>query len=155
MTNPIPPGHEGLLPHLVIDGCAKAIDFYKAAFGAEEIRRSPSPDGQKLMHAEITIGGRPVYLADDFPEFCEGKKRSPGALGGTPITIHQYVEDCDAAISKAEKAGATVTMPAQDMFWGDRYGQVTDPFGHVWSFATHVKDVTPQEMQEAAKAAFS
>ena len=154
MTNPIPPGHEGIVPHLVVDGAAEAIDFYKKAFDAQEITRSPAPDGMKLMHAEIRVGGHPIYLCDDFPEFCEGKSRTPASLGATPVTIHQYVLDCDAAIVKAKEAGATVTMPAQDMFWGDRYGKVTDPFGHEWSFATHIKDLTPQEMQEAAKHAF-
>ena len=154
MTDPIPPGNEGLVPHLVVDGCAEAIDFYKKAFGAEEIRRSAAPDGKRLMHAEIKIGGHPVYLCDDFPEYCGGQSHHPRALGASPVTIHRYVASCDAAIAQAEQAGATVTMPAQDMFWGDRYGKVTDPFGHEWSFATHVKDVTPQEMEKAAAEAF-
>jgi PhnB protein len=126
----------GVVPHLVVSGGAAAIDFYKKAFGAEEIMRMPAEDGKRLMHAEIRIGPSTIYLADDFPEFCGGKSRSPASLGGTPVTIHQYVRDCDAAIKRAADAGATVTMPAQDMFWGDRYGQVKDPFGHQWSFAT-------------------
>jgi PhnB protein len=96
-----------------------------------------------------------VFLADDFPEYCGGKAQSPQALGGTPVTIHRYVEDCDAAIQRAERAGATVKMPAQDMFWGDRYGVVTDPFGHVWSFATHISDPTPDQIAQAAEAAFA
>ena len=114
-----------------------------------------SPDGKKLMHAAITIGGRPVFLADDFPEFCQGKSQSPKALGGTPVTIHRYVEDCDAAIERARAAGATVTMPAADMFWGDRYGVVTDPFGHAWAFATHVRDLTPQQIEGGMREAFA
>ena len=126
----------GVVPHLVVSNGAAAIDFYKKAFGAEEIMRMPAEDGKRLMHAEIKIGPSTVYLCDDFPEFCGGKPRNPSALGGTPVTIHQYVRDCDAAIKRVADAGGTVTMPAQGMFWGDRYGQVKDPFGHQWSFAT-------------------
>ncbi len=155
MANPIPPGHEGLIPHLVCDRCADAIEFYKQAFGATEEARMPSPDG-RIMHAQMRIGDQHLYLADDFPEYCaDAKPRSPKALGATPVTIHRYVKDCDAAIKRAEEAGATVTMPASDMFWGDRYGVVTDPFGHTWAFATHVKDVAPDEMEEAAQAMFA
>ncbi len=155
MTMPIPPGREGLIPHLVCDPCSDAIEFYKKAFGAEEICRMPAPDSAKIMHAAILIDGRPVFLVDDFPEFCGGKSQSPKALGGTPVTIHRYVEDCDAAMKRAEEAGATVQMPADDMFWGDRYGVVTDPFGHSWAFATHIRDLTPEEMSKAAEAAFA
>lgn len=155
MTTPIPPGHEGLIPHLVCSSAAEAIEFYKAAFGADEVYRMPAPDGQRLMHAEITIGGRPVYLVDDFPEFCDGKSGTPQALGGTPVTVHRYVEDCDAAIQQAVEAGATIKMPAQDMFWGDRYGMVTDPFGHNWSLATQLRDLTPEEIAEGMQAAFN
>lgn len=144
---------KGLVPHLVVDGAAKALEFYAKAFGAEETCRMPSPDG-RLMHAEMTIGDQTIFLCDDFPEYCGGKSRTPTALGGSTVTIHRYVKDCDAAIAKAEKAGASVLMPAEDMFWGDRYGSVTDPFGHTWSFATHIKDMTPDEMTEAGKAAF-
>lgn len=156
MTTPIPPGQEGLIPHLVCDPCADAIEFYKKAFGAEEVCRMPAPDGKKIMHAQMTFNGRPLFLADDFPEYCEsGKPRSPKALGASPVTIHQYVEDCDAVIKRAEEAGATVVMPATDMFWGDRYGSITDPFGHSWAFATHIADPTPEEMEEATKAMFA
>lgn len=130
----------GIVPHLVVDGAAKAMDFYKNAFGAEEIMRMPHEDNKRLMHAEMKIGASHFYLADDFPEYCPtGKSRHPKALGNTPVTIHQYVANCDAAIDRAAKAGATVSMPPQDMFWGDRYGTVTDPFGHSWSFATPLK----------------
>ena len=152
-TQPIPAGHENLIPHLVCDPCSEAIEFYKKAFGAEEIHRMPSPDGRKIMHAAIRIGKSVVFLVDDFPEFCAGKSSSPKALKGTPVSLHHYVQNCDAAIKRAQDAGATVDMPAQDMFWGDRYGVVTDPFGHKWAFATHIKDLTPQEMGEAMKAA--
>lgn len=155
MTNSVPPGREGLIPHLVCDPCADAIEFYKQAFGATEVGRMLMPDGTKIMHALILIDGRPVFLCDDFPEFCGGTSRSPQALGGTPVTIHRYVKDCDAVIQRAEKAGATVKMAAEDMFWGDRYGVVTDPFGHSWSFATHISDPTPEEMAKAAQAMFS
>ena len=153
-VQPIPAGHENLIPHLVCNPCAEAIEFYKKAFGAEEIHRMPAPDGHRIMHAAIHIGKSVVFLVDDFPEFCGGISQSPTALKGTPVTIHHYVEDCDAAIKRAQKAGATVSMPAADMFWGDRYGLVTDPYGHKWSFATHIKDLTPEQMQKAMKGAF-
>lgn len=155
MVDPIPEGFHTVTPHLVIDGAARAIDFYARAFGAEEVLRMPAPDGQRLMHAEIRIGDSRIMLADDFPEFCGGVSRHPGTLGGSPVTVHLYVKDVDATMARAEKAGATVTMPATDMFWGDRYGKVLDPFGHDWSIATHVADPTPEEMEAAAKAAFS
>lgn len=119
MTNtprPIPAGYEHLIPHLVCERCSEAIEFYKKALGAEEVRRSPGPDG-RLMHAEIRIGNSIVFLVDDFPEFCEGKSESALALKGTPVTIHRYVPDCDAAIKRATDAGATVLMPPMDMFW--------------------------------------
>ena len=155
MTKPIPPGREALIPHLVCSPCAEAIEFYKKAFGAEEVSRAPAPDGQRLMHAEITIGGRIVFLVDDFPEYCGGKSGTAQALGGSPVTIHRYVTDCDAAIKRAEQAGATVKMPPQDMFWGDRYGVVVDPFGHNWSLATHIRDLTPEEMMKGMQEAFA
>ena len=107
------------------------------------------------MHAAIRFGNCIVFLNDDFPEMCGGKSMSPKALKGTPVTIHHYVENCDAAIKRAEAAGATVVMPASDMFWGDRYGIIADPFGHQWSFATHIKDLTPEQMVEGMKEAFA
>ena len=155
MANPIPAGSEGMIPHLVCDRCADAIEFYKKAFGAEERSRMPAPDGKRVMHAEILIDGRPLFLADDFPEYCGGKATSPKALGATPVTIHRYVKDCDAAMKRAEDAGATIKMPAMDMFWGDRYGVVVDPFGHSWSFATHQRDLSPDEVAKGAAAAFA
>jgi uncharacterized glyoxalase superfamily protein PhnB len=154
-TQPIPPGHESLIPHLICDPCAEAIEFYKKAFGAEEIHRMPAPDGRRIMHAAIRIGTSYVFLVDDFPEYCGGKSQSPKGLNGTSVSMHRYVEDCDAAIKRAQDAGATVKMPAMDMFWGDRYGVVIDPFGHQWTFGTHIKDVTPDEMQAAMKQAFA
>jgi PhnB protein len=154
-TQPIPSGREGVIPHLVCDPCAEAIEFYKKAFGAEEISRAPAPDGRRLMHAEIRIGNSFIFLVDDFPEFCNGKAESPRALKGSPVTVHRYVADCDAAVKRAQDAGATVMMPPMDMFWGDRYGVVIDPFGHKWSFATHQKDLTPEEMMAGMKEAFA
>lgn len=154
-VQPIPAGHEGLIPHLVCDPCSEAIEFYKKAFGAEEIVRMPAPDGRRIIHAQLRIGKSFLFLVDDFPEFCGGKSGSPKALKGTPVSIHQYVANCDAAIKRAVDAGATVEMPAMDMFWGDRYGVVVDPFGHKWSLATHIKDLTPAEMQAGMKEAFA
>jgi uncharacterized glyoxalase superfamily protein PhnB len=152
--NPIPQGFEGTIPHLVVEGASGAIEFYKKAFGAEETFRSPAPDGKRLMHASVKIGENHIYLCDDFPEMSGGQKRNPKALGASPVTIHQYVEDCDSVIEKAEKAGAKVVMKPQDTFWGDRYGMIEDPFGHHWSFATHIKDVSAEEMTKAAAELF-
>jgi len=148
-------GKAGVIPHLVCEPCGEAIDFYVKAFGAVEQFRMATPDGGRIMHAAITIDGHAVFLASDFPEYCGGHSRSPKALGATPVTLHRFVADCDAAIRKAEKAGATVVMPATDMFWGDRYGMVTDPFGHSWSLATHQRDLTPAEIERGMKEAFA
>lgn len=154
-TSAIPQGMETAVPHLVVDGAQDAIEFYKKAFGAQELSRSPAPDGKRLMHAALLIGKSHVFLCDDFPEMSGGKKRDPKSLGNSPVTIHQYVEDCDATIASAEKAGAQVTMKPQDTFWGDRYGSIRDPFGHSWSFATHIRDVSPEEMTKAAQEMFA
>jgi uncharacterized glyoxalase superfamily protein PhnB len=134
-------------PHLVCEGAAAAIDFYKKAFGAEEVARLPGPDG-KLMHASIRIGDSAILLNDDFPEYGS---RGPKALKGSPVTIHLYVKDVDAVVARAVKAGAKVTMPVADQFWGDRYGMLEDPFGHRWSVATHVKDIDPKRYPELMK----
>ncbi len=152
---PIPPGLENLIPHLVCSPCSEAIEFYKKAFGAEEAHRMPAPDGHRIMHAAIRIGKSFVFLVDDFPEFCGGKSGTATALKGTPVTLHHYVENCDAAVKRAQEAGATVIMPPADMFWGDRYAVLTDPYGHKWSLATHIKEMTPAEMQAAMKTAFT
>lgn len=154
-VNPIPAGYAGVIPHLACDNANAAIEFYKKAFGAEEVCRMPAPDGSRLMHAEIRIGQAHVFLADDFPEYCNGEQGSPKALKGTTVTLHQFVADVDAAIQKAVDAGATLRMPAMDMFWGDRYGQVIDPFGHRWSLASRKQDMTPDEMRQASVAAFA
>ena len=141
-VKPVPDGMRTITPHLVCDGAAQAIDFYVKAFGAVELSRLPGPGG-KLMHAMVRIGDSMLMLVDEFPEM--GAK-GPKALDGSPVTIHLYVEDVDAAFARAVAAGATVRMPLADMFWGDRYGQVQDPFGHLWSMATHQRDMTPEQM---------
>ncbi|MDB5389752.1 MAG: Glyoxalase family protein [Planctomycetaceae bacterium] len=152
-THTIPCETDNLIPHLVCDRCSEAIEFYKKAFGAEEMHRLPAPDGQRVMHAALRIGNGFLFLADDFPEYCGGKSQSPTSLKGTPVTLHRYVNNCDEAIKRAQEAGATVIMPAMDMFWGDRYGVVVDPFGHKWSLATHLKDLTPEQMQAGMRDA--
>lgn len=154
-VNPIPECRKGVIPHLIIDGAAKAVEFYKKAFDAQEVEVIPAPDGKRVMHAELKIGGSVIYLNDDFPEYNEGKSCHPIALGASTVTLHRYVENIDAVMDHAIAAGATVKMPAMDMFWGDRYGILTDPFGHNWSLATHIADPTPEEMQAAAAAMFS
>lgn len=139
----IPDCMHTLTPHIVCEGASDAIAFYRKAFNAEELTRLPAPGG-KVMHAAIRIGDSVVMLMDDFPEWGS---LGPKALKGSPVTLHLYVQDVDAAIKQAVAAGAQVTMPAADMFWGDRYGQVVDPFGHRWSIATHKEDLTPEEIQ--------
>jgi uncharacterized glyoxalase superfamily protein PhnB len=150
-VKPIPDGHQTLTPHLVVKGGSEAIAFYKKAFGAQELGCSLGPDGKSVMHAGLKIGNSIVYLADEFPNMdC----RSPQALGGTTIVLHMYVDDVDAAFNQAVAAGAKVRMPVTDMFWGDRYGQLNDPFGHVWALATHREDLSREEIEKRAKAAF-
>jgi uncharacterized glyoxalase superfamily protein PhnB len=141
----VPDGMHTVTPHLICAGAADAIEFYKKAFNAVEISRMPGPGG-KLMNAMIRIGESAVLLVDDNPQWG---MLSPKALKGSPVAIHLYVEDADAFTARAVAAGAKVTMPAADMFWGDRYGQLEDPFGHRWSVATHIHDVSPAEMQAA------
>ncbi len=138
-----------ITPHLVCAGAADAIEFYKNAFGAEELMRIPGPDG-KLGHAMLRIGDSALMLADEFPQW---DSFGPRALKGSPVTLHLAVADVDQAFERAIAAGARVRMPLADMFWGDRYGIVEDPFGHRWSMATHIRDVSPEEMAaEMAKA---
>ena len=141
----IPEGMHSITPHLVCAGASKALDFYQKAFGATELARLPGPDG-RLMHAAMKIGDSTVMLADEMPEWGS---LGPKALKGSPVTIHLYVEDVDALVARAVKAGAKVTMPVEEQFWGDRYGKLEDPFGHHWSVATHVRDVTAEEMKKA------
>lgn len=150
--SPVPSGHRSVTPHLVISGAAEAISFYASAFGATEHYRMPHDDG-RLLHGEIQIGDSRLFVADEFPEF--GGAKSPKSLGDSPVTLHLYVENVDEAFQRAVDAGATAKMPPADMFWGDRYAQVIDPFGHIWSLATHIEDVSPEEMQARGKAAMS
>jgi PhnB protein len=149
MTNvkPIPEGMHAVTPHLVCAGAADAIEFYKKAFDAVDLGRLPGPQG-KLMHAAIRIGDSTVMLADEFPDWGS---MSPKSLKGSPVTIHLYVRDVDAFVARAVAAGARITMPLEDMFWGDRYCKLEDPFGHRWSVATHIRDVSPEEMQQAMR----
>ena len=146
-VNAIPEGMHTVTPHLVCEGATEAIDFYKKAFGAEELSRLPGEDG-RIMHAELRIGDSVVMLADAFPEW-----NSPGplALKGTTVSIHLYVPGVDAAFQRAVDAGAEVVMTVDDMFWGDRFGMLKDPFGHRWSIATRQRDVSADELQEAMR----
>jgi PhnB protein len=146
-VKPVPHGMHSVTPHLVCAGAADAIEFYKKAFGAVEEARLPGPGG-KLMHAMIRIGDSAVMLVDENPEWGA---LGPKSLKGSPVTIHLYVENTDVTVERAVKAGAKVTMPVADMFWGDRYGQLEDPFGHHWSVGTHIRDVSTEEMQRAMK----
>lgn len=143
-VKPIPDGMHSLTPHLVCDGAADAIEFYKRAFGAIELARLPGPNG-KLMHAMVRIGDSPLMLVDASPE-CGAL--GPQTLKGSPVILHLYVENVDAVVAQAVAAGAKVTMPVADMFWGDRYGALEDPFGHRWSVATHTRDLTPEEIKQ-------
>jgi PhnB protein len=149
-TNYVPEGYYTVTPYLTIRGAGEAIDWYKKAFGAEEVVRMPGPDG-KLMHAEIKIGNSMVMLGE---ENLEWGAKSPQALGGSPISIHLYVPDVDASFKRAVEAGGTAQQPPTDMFWGDRFGKLADPYGHQWSLATHKEEVAPDEMNRRMEAAF-
>ena len=150
-TQPIPEGYSTISPYLAVDDAAEAIAYYKKAFGAEETVRMDAPDG-RIGHAELKIGDSHVMLSDPFPQ---ASTTPPKELGGTSASIFMYVEDVDAVVQKAVDAGATVTMEVDDQFWGDRFGSITDPFGHSWSIATHVEDLTPEEIEERGKAAMA
>ena len=147
-VKPIPDGMRTVTPHLVCGGAAEAIEFYKKAFGAEEVMRLPGPNG-KLMHAQIRIGDSAIMLVDEMPEWGAV---GPKMLKGSPVTIHLFVDDADAFFKRAADAGATIKMPLADMFWGDRYGVLEDPFGHLWSVATHVQDLSPEDIMKALSA---
>ena len=146
-VKPIPDGYHTLTPYLTVRDAARAIDFYKQAFGAAERGVMKGPDG-KVMHAELMIGDSIVMLADEFPEFGAV---SPQAIGGSASGLHIYVKDVDKAFDQAVKAGGSVEMPVADMFWGDRYGKLKDPFGHKWSIATHTADLSMEEMDKGMK----
>jgi PhnB protein len=144
MADPIPHNYHSVTPSLTVHNAAEAIEFYKRAFGAEEVARMAAPDGNGIWHAELKIGDSHVMLNDEFPDM--GTDRAPRTLGGTTVNLHLYVTDADAVFQRAVDAGATVGMPLMDAFWGDRYGTVTDPYGHSWGIATHVEDVSNEEI---------
>lgn len=146
-VKPIPEGYATLTPHLVVKDIEKSVEFYKKAFGAAEMMRVPGSRG-RIMHACVQIGDSQVMLVDEMPEW---NALGPKSLKNSPVTIHLQVADADATFERAVKLGATVLMPIEDAFWGDRYGKIEDPFGHHWSIATHVRDVSPEELAAAAK----
>jgi PhnB protein len=150
-VKPIPAGYHAITPHLTVRGADRAIDFYRRAFGAEELSRMVGPDGKTVMHAELKIGDSRFFLADEAPGM-EG--RSPETLGGSPAAIYLYVRNVDEVFRKAVDAGATVKRPLTDMFWGDRTGSVLDPFGHTWDLATHREEVPPEEMKRRGEEFF-
>jgi PhnB protein len=148
-VKPIPDGYHTATPYLFIRNAAQAIEFYKEAFGATELARLATPDG-KVAHAELQVGDSRIMLTDEFPEW---DTRSPHTIGGSAVAIMLYVKDVDAVVSRAANAGAKLTMPVADHFYGDRSGALTDPFGHKWVVATHIEDVSPEEMKRRAAAA--
>jgi PhnB protein len=150
-VKPVPDGHRTVAPYLAIKNAASALEFYKQAFGAIETYKLIIPDG-RVGHAEIRLGDSLIMLADEFPEF--GGK-APASLGGSPVSIHLYVEDVDAFVKKAVAAGARELKPVADQFYGDRSGQLQDPFGHLWWVATHKEDVAPEELQKRVRALFA
>ncbi len=147
----IPDGQRTITPHLVVKGGAEAMAFYEKAYGAIECRRMAAPDG-KLMHGDLQIGDSHVYLCEESPEWGQ---LSPLSLGGSPVSINIYTEDAEAFFARAIAAGATVKMPLMDMFWGDRFGKLADPFGHEWTVSQHLADYTPEEMAERGAAAMA
>jgi PhnB protein len=149
MTKPIPDGYRTATPYLIVKGAAEAIEFYKRAFGATEMLRMADPQG-KVGHAEIKIGDSVIMLADEHPAMGY---RSPRSLGGSSVSILLYLEDVDGVFERAVKAGAKAQRPVMNQFYGDRSGTLEDPFGHVWTVATHVEDVPPEEMKRRAQAA--
>ncbi len=146
-VRPIPEGYHSITPYLVVDGATRAIDFYQRAFGAKKIMQMNGPDG-KIAHAELKIGDSILMLADEMPG---SDVRTPKSLGGSSVGIFLYVENVDKVFSQAQSAGAKVQSPPADMFWGDRYGKLTDPFGHSWSLATHKENVPPDELEKRAR----
>ena len=150
-VKPIPEGYHTLQVYLAVEDASKAIDFYKEAFGAEETIRMPGPDGS-VAHAELQIGDSKLMLSDPFPQ---SNVRPPSERGGPTASIFMYVDDCDATFEQATAAGAEVTSPLEDMFWGDRFGTVADPFGQVWAMATHKEDLSEEEIAERSKAAMA
>jgi PhnB protein len=147
-VRPVPENYHAVTPYLFVKGATRAIDFYKNVFGATEIMCMPGPDGQ-IMHAELKIGDSIVMLSDEHPQM---NAVSPQALGGSPVLLHVYMPDVDAVVQKATGAGAKLLQPVRNQFYGDRSGTITDPFGHMWSIATHVEDVSPEDLQRRVAA---
>jgi PhnB protein len=150
-VQPIPEGYRGLIPYLAVDNAAEAIEFYKRAFGATERMRMPGPEG-KIAHAELEIAGSILMLADPFPQ---ASTKTPRELGGVTGGIFIYVENADETVQRAVDAGATITMPLEDQFWGDRFGKITDPYGQEWQIATHIEDLTEEEMARRGQEAMA
>ncbi|HTO88472.1 MAG TPA: VOC family protein [Thermoanaerobaculia bacterium] len=146
-VKPIPDGYNAVTPYLIVDGAAAAIEFYKKTFGAKEVMRMPAPGG-RIGHAEVTIGDSHVMLADENPDM---NARSPKSVGGSPISLLLYVDDVDKTVERAIAAGAKLKRPVADQFYGDRTGGIEDPFGHQWYVATHIEDVSPEEMQKRSR----
>lgn len=151
-VNPIPKGYHSVTPGLAVRDAARAIDFYKKAFGAKEKMRMSGPDGKSVMHAELQIGNSKLMVGEEMPSMGHP---SPQALNGTPVSLYVYVRNVDKVFEQAVKAGATVTMPVNDAFWGDRYGQVTDPFGHSWGIASRKRNLSEKQMRKAAEEFFA
>jgi uncharacterized glyoxalase superfamily protein PhnB len=147
-TTPLPEDFHTITPQIVVKGVAAAIDWYSKALGAHELLRNMAPDGTSIMHAELLLGDSRLFVVDEFPE----SMLSPATLGGTTVTLHLYVRNVDALFNRAVEAGATIVMPVADQFWGDRYGIVRDPFGHRWSMASRIEDLSPQKLQDRARA---
>jgi len=144
-VSPVPEDFHTMTPHLVVRGVAQAVEFYQKAFGAAELYRTMAPDGVSVMHSELLLGDSRFFVNDEFPDYGV---LSPQALNGSPVTLHLYVEDVDAAFGRALDAGAELLMPVADQFWGDRYGMLKDPFGHRWSIASRLEDLSPAELKE-------
>jgi PhnB protein len=150
-VKPIPDGYPQVIPYLIVDGASAAIEFYESVLGAQERMRMGGP-GDKVGHAELEIGGGLVMLSDRFPQ---STARTPKELGGTTVALFLYAEDVDAVVKKAAEAGGEITMEPEDQFWGDRLGQVTDPYGNVWQIATHIEDLTPEEIEARGREAMA
>ena len=148
MTTPVPEDFHTITPQIVVKGVAAAIAWYTKALGAHELLRQTAPDGQSIMHSELLLGDSRFFVVDEFPESMQ----SPATLGGTSVTLHLYVRDVDKLFNRAVDAGATVLMPVADQFWGDRYGILRDPFGHRWSIASRVEDLSPKTLTDRAQA---
>ncbi len=147
MVNPVPEDFHTITPQIAVKGVADAIAWYASALGAHELLRNLAPDGKSVMHAELLLGDSRFFVVDEFP----GSMTAPTTLGGTPVTLHLYVPDVDALFDRAVAAGASVVMPVADQFWGERYGILTDPFGHRWSISSRLEDLSPKGLQDRAK----